>query len=90
MLAQEFVLELIRFGAVHWCAVPPEQPSKEGALQLRGLSPAFLARQAALKKFGPNVSILPALPRHSSAQCSQVLANPNTILWRIVIHRGCT
>lgn len=55
------MLELIRFGAVHWCPVPPEQPGKEGVLQLQEISPAFAARQAALKVFGKYVRPKPLL-----------------------------
>ncbi|KAK9814867.1 hypothetical protein WJX73_000798 [Symbiochloris irregularis] len=51
-LPQDFVRELIRFGAVHWCAVPPPPPTGDTFLRLGNPSAAFLARQAALKEFG--------------------------------------
>ena len=52
------MLELIRFGAVHWCKVPPPPQVKEGAMQLREMSRSFLARQAALRTYGQYVSSL--------------------------------
>ena len=55
LAVQEFVLELIRYGAVHWCPVPPQPPGKESVLQLQDLSPAFIARQAALRVYGQYV-----------------------------------
>ena len=54
---QAFVAELIRFGAVHWCPIPPITPAElQGGLAAEQSSNLKAARQAAAKPLNGHVS----------------------------------